>query len=339
MIKSTIIVSPRERFSPFIASLRSLFATIMDDVPVIVVAGGAPLAICKEIDKLRKIRPFEWIHKDYFLTPNEARNIGFEKVNTEFVVFTDNDIAYELDWLEALEENAENNNADLVAPLICIGPPLRNVIHHAGGRLSKKIVKDGIQLREGHRLGGMPISDLNDISAPIINEVTEFHTVLFTSDFVSQMGGFDERLITREHVDVALRAKTLNKLVTFERKSVVTYLAKVHFEKNDLSYFLFRWNNKLAERSIDTFCETWGVSVNRADILGGFIGNHRTRAIATAYPILQKVLGFNGFRHFIAHLERKNEKKISFKRINIEDPKIPLLLMKKAINEMLLKID
>ena len=40
MVKTTIIISPRERFNTLLASLRSLFETIAEDVPVIVVDGG-----------------------------------------------------------------------------------------------------------------------------------------------------------------------------------------------------------------------------------------------------------------------------------------------------------
>jgi len=339
MSKSTIVVSPRERFSPTVSSLRSLFKTISDDVPVVVVDGGAPSSICKEIEALCKIRPFEWIHTDYFLTPNESRNIGFERVNTEFVVFTDNDIIYESDWLDALEKNMLDNKADLVAPLICIGPPVFSQIHHAGGRLKKTILKNGIELDEVHRLSAMPISDLNDVSAPVINEVTEFHTVLFRSEFVSEIGGFDERLITREHVDVALRAKTLKKVVTFEKKAVVTYMAKVHFEKNDLKYFLFRWSNALAEQSIDSFSETWGVYIDRKKILESWIGHHRARAIGTVYPVLKKLLGYRGYRKFIQYLERTNNKKAFSSRINLGNPKVSLPLVKEDVDKMLLEID
>lgn len=323
MVKTTIIVSPRERFNPLLASLRSLFETIEEDVPVIVVDGGAPKQVCQQLEALRQVRAFEWLHTDYYLTPHEARNIGFEKVTTEFVVFADNDIFYEQGWLDALEKNAHKHQADIVAPLICIGPPVAKTIHHAGGRLVAKDQNGRFQLREIHRLMNSPITELTETNAPIENQVTEFHCFLARSNCVRDMGGLDERLITQEQMDFALRARLLAKKVTFEKSALVTYMAYDQFEKDDLSYHLFRWSHELAVQSLDAFCESWQVELDRRRVLDLWIANHRFRAIKSAYPVLRKLLGRKRFKKLALRLEVKHYAKSLARRPQMNSPKIP----------------
>ena len=172
----------------------------------------------------------------------------------------DNDIAYESGWLDALETTVTKHNADVVAPLICIGPPVASTIHHAARTLVTENKNGCLQLKEVHRLMNKPIAILTEANAPLENHVTEFHCFLTRSDCVRDMGGLDERLITREQMDFALRARLLDRKVVFEKDAVVTYMAKDRFEKNHLSYHLFRWSHELAVQSVDAFCESWGSS-------------------------------------------------------------------------------
>ena len=316
-------MSPRERFTPLVPSLRSLFATIAEDVPVVVVDGGVPSRVCEELEALRRVRPFEWSHADYYLTPHEARNIGFKKVNTECVVFTDNDIAYESGWLEALEINVTKHKADVVAPLICIGPPVASTIHHAGGTLVTENKNGCLQLKEVHRLMNKPITVLTEANAPRENQVSEFHCFLTRSDCVRDIGGFDERLITREQMDFALRVRLLGRKVVFEKDAVVTYMAKDRFEKDDLSYHLFRWNHELAVQSLDAFSATWGCELDRRSVLHSWIRKHRLHAIETAYPVLRRLLGQYAFQIFGLLLERRRNEHSFRQRAHLKNPNIP----------------
>src|SRR5262249_49008003 len=61
----SIVVAPRERFSSFARSLDSLFQSIRRDVPVIVIEGGSPAAVRKELLVRRRSRPYEWIALDH----------------------------------------------------------------------------------------------------------------------------------------------------------------------------------------------------------------------------------------------------------------------------------
>jgi len=286
-IRTTIVVAPRERFTSLPTSLKSLFATISPETRVIVVEGGSPDSVRKELKSLQSTRPFEWLDLPYMLLPNEARNIGGRLAKSEFIVFADNDIDYQPHWLERLEANADRYGSDAVAPLIFIGPTDKNLIHHAGGRL-ELLKKGGKQvLVERHRLMNRPFSEVEavlDEEAPVTNEVCEFHCTFMTRAFFERLGGFDERLITREQMDFALRIKDLDAKITFEKDSHVTYMAFDPFNPIDLPYHLFRWSDERAVESIEVFESTWSIPLNHRAIRYHWIQQHRDRAWASAEP-------------------------------------------------------
>ena len=112
----SIVIVQRERFSSITESLKSLFATIENDINVVVVEGATPKNIRDELAIMQKKREFTLISFDYFITPNEARNIGLNIINSEYVVFADNDIWYQDNWLKYLYENARKNMCSYINP-------------------------------------------------------------------------------------------------------------------------------------------------------------------------------------------------------------------------------
>ena len=292
-METTVVVSPRERFSSIIPSLESLFSTIHPDVPVIVVEGSTPRPIRRRLKQLKEVRPFIHVALDYMVTPNEARNIGMRLSTTPFVVLADNDIEYEQGWLEALVGNAMETGADAVAPLIFIGPSGEKTIHHAGGSLIYNESNGRQIIKEKHRLMNVTLdsvqSRLSDL-APLDNDVCEFHCAMVRKSVWEAMGGLDERLITREQVDFGLRLKALGSRITFAKDSHVTYRAFDPFNPVDLDYHLFRWSDHRAVESMDAFEATWQLNLERERIRTQWIANHRSRAISSAYPRLSRLL-------------------------------------------------
>lgn len=283
----SVIVVQRERFSSVIESLSSLFLTIDSSVNVVVVEGASPENVREELSSLQKSRPFKLISKEYFITPNEARNIGLKNANSEYIVFTDNDIIYEKDWLEYLYKNAEQYKSDFVAPLICIGPPAAKKIHHAGGELviAPNVNSGRFIVSERHRLMNQPIDTVKTNKLSINTNIVEFHCFLARKSSIESIGGFNEILITREQIDLGLRNQILGNRVTFESKAVVTYMAYRSTLMEDLPYHIFRWSQPLAEKSLHYFQKTWQVDINVDRVLNSWIRGHRYRAISTAYGI------------------------------------------------------
>lgn len=289
-MSATVIVAPRERFTSLPVSLKSLFATIKREVPVIVVEGGSPEEVRAELRALAAERPFTHISLPYMMKPNEARNIGLRETRTEYAVLTDNDIHYEQGWLEALERHAEAHGSDAVAPVICIGPPAAKIVHHAGGRLYAYREAGKLFVNERHRLDNKPIGLLRPDFPEIDNHVCEFHCMMVRRGFAERIGWLDERLITREQMDFALRALVLGGKVTFAHDSIVTYMAKNEYIALDFDYFLFRWAGPFVEASMDAFEENWGVALDREMVRSRWIGWHRSLAGGTMFPWKRKLM-------------------------------------------------
>jgi GT2 family glycosyltransferase len=301
---TSVVVVPRERFTSLPVSLRSLFDTVPDDVPVVVVEGATPPATRAELAALARERPFELVSLPYMVKPNEARNRAVRETSTEFVVIADNDIQYEPGWLEALEAHALANESDAVAPLICIGPPAATIIHHAGGTLHASRHGDAVRVSEAHRLMDVPLADVEGELPEVANHVCEFHCMLARRSLLDAMGSLDERLITREQVDFALRAQVLGARLTFAKDAVVTYMARDRFDPVDLRYHLFRWSDRFVVESLDAFEESWGVTLDRDETRYAWTAKHRARAAETAYPRLRRLLGKRRFRRWVvARLE------------------------------------
>ena len=312
MPSTTIVVSPRERYSSLIYSLKSLFASVDASVPIIVVDAGSPKSVRQDIEKLKLTRPFKHIKLDYPLMPNEARNIGARHVETEYIIFTDNDIEYTSNWLEELEKSAIQYKTDAVAPLTLIGPSDKKKIHHAGGIIIKNKNNNQLQIKEIHRFADQYLIDCEDKlrnSDMIFHDVAEFHCVLMRRSAYDAIGGLDERLITQEQIDVGLRFKELGLRMSFNRKSIITYRAYDSFTLEDLQYHFFRWSDRLAKNSVEAFNQSWNTNQNVKKIRFMWIRKHRERAIATAFPRTRKILGKHLFRYFFcAYFEWKFDK-------------------------------
>lgn len=305
MPRSTVVVSPRERYSPTIESLTSLFASIPPSVPVIVVDGAFPADLRAQLRELSETRPFRHETRDWPLLPNEARNIGTDLVNTEFVVYSDNDILYESGWLESLEAHADRTEVEVIAPLVCIGPPRASIIHQAGGVIRATVDNDGVHLSEEHTLSNRPIADLQKANLPETTDTGEFHCIFVRTDFMRRIGYLDERLITREHNDFALRTRHSGGRIGFEPRAVVTYNAKTKLQPGDLNYHVFRWNHADAVQSLEAFEKVWGVSLHRRRVLRG-IKTRRRRRIVEELANVRRVTGIFFVKNVIAPIVERN---------------------------------
>jgi GT2 family glycosyltransferase len=293
-MKASVAIVPRERFRQSPLSLRSLFKTIDENVPVIVIDGGAPEYIRKELYALRAERPFELVECEDFILPNKARNVALDRVDTKYVAFCDNDLDYWPGWLDALVKNAEANGSAAVAPLTFIGPSDPPMIHHAGGSfVFQKDSSDRRVLFDVHRYDNvrLPEAEADKFGkAPLDHKIFEYHCVLVDTEAMRAVGGHDERLIMHEHLDSSLRLMIAGGRLTFEPSARVMYRAFVRFEDEDWPYFLFRWALHRADTSDRVFAENWGVCVDLSSSRSGWVRLHRERAMLTKLPRLPKHL-------------------------------------------------
>lgn len=120
----TIIVSQRERFSYTRESLESIYQHTPVTFSLVYVDGGSPRHIQRYLKEQAQEKRFQLIRTEQYLSPNQARNLGLQQVNSEYLVFIDNDVIVSPGWLDSLLECAEETKATVVCPLTCIGQPL-----------------------------------------------------------------------------------------------------------------------------------------------------------------------------------------------------------------------
>ncbi|MDQ3753161.1 MAG: glycosyltransferase family 2 protein, partial [Acidobacteriota bacterium] len=154
----TLIVVPRERFSYAARSLENIYENTEFPFNLIYVDGGSPPQVSRYLEETSRRRGFKLIRTEHYLSPNKARNLGLRHVETEYVVFIDNDVVVKPGWLAALVRCAEETGAWIVGPLYFIGELKRQVIHMAGGTISIREEQGKRFLYEDHRFAGKRLS-------------------------------------------------------------------------------------------------------------------------------------------------------------------------------------
>ena len=286
---TTIIITPRERYSQYPGSLRSLFSTIPRETPVIVIDANAPDEVRREMRKINEERPFEHIETDEILLAPQVRNMGYKRVKTKYTCYCDNDLEYTPGWLEALEQNAEATGAGAVAPLTLIGPSPRPKIHHAGSEVSVYVDDKGRPtIKSHHRLDGTYLDEA--VSKGILDRTPrecdefEYHCVLIRTDVIEKMGGHDEVQTKHDHLDDSLRVKMLGEKITFEPKAVIMYRVIAPFAPYDWGFFFYRWSREFTSMSESRIGEVWGARKNYPEGEMRFLRNHYRRAAGTLLP-------------------------------------------------------
>jgi GT2 family glycosyltransferase len=262
---ATIVVTQREVFGATRESLESIVALTRPGYKLVYVDGGSPWHTRRYLRRQLAELGFEYIRKEYYLTPNEARNVGLQRVRTKYAVFIDNDVVVAPGWLEALIECAEETSAAVVGPIYCIGTPLHQKVHVAGGEC--RIVDEGGKrtFQELHDYVDRPLAEALSTLQRAETGLVEFHCVLIRSDMLDRIGPFDERLYsTPEHCDLSLLVLQAGGSVYLEPRSVVTQL-EPRIGVSELRFFALRWNRAWYRASLTRFAEKWGLSDDQAD--------------------------------------------------------------------------
>jgi GT2 family glycosyltransferase len=313
----TIVVSPRERFSYTRESLESIYAFTEIPFKLVYVDGNSPPIIQGYLQEQSQQRNFELIRRDYYLYPNEARNLGLEKVDTPYVAFVDNDVIVSAGWLSALIDCAADTNAAVVGPLMCQDEPIHETVHFAGGEAHTLVDKKGRRrLREKMYKQGQKVATVRSQLQRMETELAEFHCVLVRSQIFEQLGLFDPQMLnTKEHLDFCMQVAALGEKVYFEPKSVVTYVQRSPLAWSDLHYYMLRWSDAWEMTSLERIRQKWDLSVDgyfqqkykalgwrrRDTILRPFL---RRLTLGFQHPLLDKVLMYGLFAPLEKHLNR-----------------------------------
>jgi hypothetical protein len=251
-------MTARERYALTLAAIDSIVCNTSAPYRFIYLDIQSPEWLREQI----RSRPeLEVVRFDEPLWPQQARARIAGSIETDYVVFIDNDVQVEPGWLDALVACADDTGAGLVGPLYLWGDgtPLKK-IHMAGGRLSEAHEEGGRVLDEFHQL-------INESPEDVANELyrrpcdfVEYHCMLIRTAIVKDGKLLDPDIFcVHEHIDTALAARQLGYDVFLEPSARVTYLAFNEYMLDDLAMFRDRWSRADAESSIEAFSRKWHV--------------------------------------------------------------------------------
>ncbi len=296
MPKVTLIVGPRERFSYTQACLDSIYQNTDYPFDLVFVDVCSPKPVARYINQKAKEKSFKVIRTQRYISPNQARNVGLryvlKKADSQYVVFIENDVIVQKGWLTKLLLCAEETGAAVVGPLTCIGQPVHQVIHNAGGRsYIKKDEKQGQprrRIKQSAFLTGKAVAEVPTELRRIQCDYVEFHcmlasTVLFETDTFQKTGGLlDEGMMaTREHIDFCFMVTEAGGSIYSDRTAVITTdtvgvdtnkeglikwfgeLKQPEFKLYDLPYFMLRWNDAWDLASLHHLRDKWNLTEDK----------------------------------------------------------------------------
>ncbi len=341
--KVTIVVSPRERFSYTRESLESLYEHTETPFSLIYVDGNSPVPMREYLESQAQAKGFQLLRTETYLAPNQARNLALDLVITEYILFIDNDVVVTSGWLGRLLECATETKAVVVCPLTCIGNPLHETIHLAGGEAriiaEQKPGKTKIKrkVHEKHHFVNRPVAEVLEQLHRNQCEFAEFHCMLVRTEIFLRTGKLDEALLsTREHIDFCMSVTNTGGTIYCEPASVVTYVPGP-LQWSDLTFFMLRWSDAWEVASLEHFRTKWELTEDKYfKKRYSRLGQRRHQAIVRPFvrkiafgnrnPLLEKIL---------ISVDRIVNRYITSRFHRQPDPKVEVKLLTPAIPPVL----
>lgn len=311
----TLVVVPKERFSYTRESLESIYQCTKYPFFLVYIDGNSPEKIQKYLEEEAHNKQFKLIRTERYLTPNQARNIGLKYVSTKYLVFVDNDVHVAPGWLEKLVECAEETNAAVVSPLVCIGKNLHSKIHLAGGevRIVLEIKKDRMRrkVHEKPYFANRPVTEVKNQLRQRECEFAEFHCMLVRTDIFDRIGLLDEKLLsTKEHIDFSMSVINAGEKIYCEPKSITTYVNNSGFEWSDLTYFMLRWSDAWEVDSLEHFINKWDLTKQDKYFKKRYGNLGKRRHLAFLRPLVKQA-SFGGYFTWLEKMLISGERKLN----------------------------
>ena len=262
-----IILTQRDRFSPTPRCLASLQADRSIAYRLLIVDSGSPRTTRDFLaDFAARNKHAFLLRAPEFLRANSARKLALPNVGgAKYICLLDNDVIVEQGWLKALVQCAEDENADVVAPLVMESNIVlsKRQIHVAGLEVMLNLTEPTPSMRVSHFLhhAEEPRTPLRRM------EVTgvEFHCVLVRASLL-ELVELDEAFdVLESHVDFCLAAQAKGARIFVEPSARVTFLNPAMddtFREEDLSFFRFKWDAAYVQRTLQYEARKWAVPTN-----------------------------------------------------------------------------
>ncbi len=256
--KTTIVVTPRDRFSTAEHCFANLFNQTPEPFDVIGVLGGAPKHIETSLKEKFGSR-VQWISELEFLNTAQARNKALKLVQTRLAIFIDTDVFVRPGWYEPLVRCQNETGADMVAPIVL---DRQNRIHTAGNNFF-------ITHENGKAYASMELRFANQVVGQDTNikrqesDFCEVHCQLVVADTARRLGIYDENLREFHEMDSGLTLSKGGCKMMFEPNSMVYlhYTDRLQ-ELDDVKIYCWKWDMKAIRQSMDYFEKKWGLSLN-----------------------------------------------------------------------------
>lgn len=225
-----------------------------------------PANFKRYLEAQAQARGFHLIRTEYYLFPNQARNLGLSQVSSKYVVFINNDVIVSPGWLSKLVQYAEDTGASVVGPLICIGKPEHQTVHIAGGEAHLVLKIKGNQpkrhLHEKQYFVNRSVADVRHQLQRQQCELTEFHCMLVRTEIFQQIGLLDEAILIHEweQIDFCLTVTYAGGTIYCEPAAVVTYMPKPPCVLFDIPYSMLRWQDDWKFANLNHFYQKWNLT-------------------------------------------------------------------------------
>lgn len=257
---ATVVVVSRDRWAPAPGALELLLARTDPRHPVVVVAAGVPRRLRAALDRAADPDRVRMVRHTRFLAGNEARNLGADRVRTEWVAFVENDAVLAPGWLDRLLAVAEARDAASAYPVYLQLGSDGLWVHGAGADLEVTGPAGARRLVEHQPFVGRPWRDVRDQMVPAERLQAEPHAFVVRRRFLDAIGGFDEELLGWfDHTDLALQHLHRSAAAWFVPDVTCLYRPPPPLAVADAGSFLLRWGSEWYERSLDRLCATWGL--------------------------------------------------------------------------------
>lgn len=262
-IEITIVVVPRESFSRFPQVVRQVYEVTSPIFKTIVMEGRSPEPIREQLLEIERTLPrCQVVLADKWQYPPNIVNAAIPLIDTEFVVFLDNDVELQKGSIEALVDCAREHGVSCVHP-VYLGASFSHpepVIHVAQGKIVWEQRNGGRHLNEVRCGSGKRLEDY-PLSSPTPSEYFEWHCVLFRKSLLDRIGPLDN-LNVYAHLDCSLHVTELGEPILLEPRAIVAYdeMGIDAFRGQDREFLIYRWDLQMAERSLQRFREKWGLA-------------------------------------------------------------------------------
>ena len=258
-VKITVVITPRDRYSGVIECIENLYKITSEPFYLKVLDLAYPQKIKKQLVALLANKENAELIEMGRIIPMEAMRLIRDTITTPYTMFLDNDSNVTQGWLAPLLEVAETENAAIINPLtlekegVDKGAELRNHLYTNEIRIVN-VEGTNYLIEDKHYRRALPEDIPQEVRS---SEMFELHGVLFETKFLNEIE--IPQMVIREHIDIAMQAKKMNRKILTQPKSVVIFdNLGTRMELSDINWFFYRWGQDLTYASSRLFEQRWG---------------------------------------------------------------------------------